>query len=127
MLPIARRRSKNAYRGLAVNRDGILAVAWMDGRSSPGHRCEQSLFLTASIDGGQSFVPAVRVSSTPRCDDQTRVGSSTGGDYFGLAPASDGSFRLLWAEMHDGVKQLVTTIVRVDRRTRRGGPLINIK
>jgi len=101
--------------GLGVNRDGILVVAWMDGRSSPGHRCEQSLFVAASIDGGQSFVPAVRISSTPRCDDQTRVGSSTGGDYFGLAPASDGSFRVLWAEMHDGVKQLVTTIVRVDR------------
>jgi len=99
--------------GLAVNRDGVLAVAWIDGRSSTNHHCEQRVFVTASLDGGQSFLPAAAVSSTPRCDDQTRVGSSTGGDYFGFAPAADGSFRLLWAEMRDGVKQLVTTVIRV--------------
>ena len=101
--------------GLAVNRDGLVAVTWIDGRSVPGHRCEQNVFVTASIDGGQSFLPAARVSSTPACDDQTRAESSTGGDYFGLAATADGAFRLLWAEVRDGVKQLVTTTVRVDR------------
>jgi hypothetical protein len=101
--------------GLAVNRDGLVAVTWIDGRSVPGHRCEQNVFVTASIDGGQSFLPVARVSSTPACDDQTRAESSTGGDYFGLAATAEGAFQLLWAEVRDGVKQLVTTTVRVDR------------
>ena len=101
--------------GVAVNREGIVAVSWIDGRSAAGHHCEQSVFVAASVDGGQSFAPPVRVSSTPACDDQVRAASSTGGDYFGFVATADGSFRLLWAEVRDGVKQLVTTTVRVER------------
>jgi BNR repeat-like domain len=103
--------------GLAVGRDGVVAVAWIDGRSAAGHHCEQSVFVTASLDGGQSFVPPVRVSNTPACDDETRAGSRspTGGDYFGFTATVDGAFRLMWAEVRAGVKQLVTTTVRVER------------
>ena len=103
--------------GLAVNRDGVVAVAWIDGRSAAGHHCEQSVFVTASFDGGQSFLPPVRISNTPACDDEARAGSRspTGGDYFGLTATVDGAFRLMWAEVRDGLKQLVTTTVRVER------------
>jgi hypothetical protein len=83
----------------------------------PLDRCWSHVFgavVTASVDGWPSFLPAARMSSTPTCDDQSRTGLSTG-DCFGVAPASDGSFRLVWAEMRDGVKHPVTTIVRVDR------------
>lgn len=103
--------------GLAVNRDGVVAVAWIDGRSAAGHHCEQSVFVTASLDGGQSFLPAVRISNSPACDDEARAGSRspTGGDYFGFTATVDGAFRLMWAEVRDGLKQLVTTTVRVER------------
>jgi hypothetical protein len=103
--------------GLAVGRDGVVAVAWIDGRSAAGHHCEQSVFVTASLDGGQSFLQPIRVSNTPACDDQARAGSRspTGGDYFGLTATADGAFRLMWVEVRDGLKQLVTTTVRVER------------
>ena len=102
--------------GVTVNRDGVVAVAWIDGRTAAGHHCEESVFLTASLDGGQTFLPPVRVSSTPACDDQARASRRpTGGDYFGLTAAADGAFRLLWVEVRDSVKQLVTTTVRVGR------------
>jgi hypothetical protein len=103
--------------GLAVNRDGVVAAAWIDGRTAAGHHCEQSVFMTASLDGGQTFLPAVRVSTTPACDDRVRAGarSPTGGDYFGLTATADGAFRLMWVETRNDLKQLVTTMVRVDR------------
>jgi hypothetical protein len=100
---------------VAVNREGVVAVSWIDARSAAGHHCEQSVFMAASIDGGQSFGPPVRVSNTPVCDDRLRAESPTGGDYFGFVATEDGSFRLLWVESRDGVKQLVTTTVQLER------------
>lgn len=80
-----------------------------------GHLCEQSVFVTASADGGATWSAPVRVSSTPACADGTRVASSTGGDYFGLAAGVDGGFRILWSEIHDGASDLVTATVAVER------------
>ncbi len=101
--------------GLAVNNAGVLAVAWIDGRSVADHRCEESVFVSASVDGGRSFLPAVQVSRAPACSESTRVVSATGGDYFGLTSTPDGSFRLLWSEVRDGVSQLVLATVSVER------------
>ncbi|MBI3401183.1 MAG: exo-alpha-sialidase [Acidobacteria bacterium] len=101
--------------GVAVNNAGVLAVAWIDGRSAPDHRCEEKVFMAASVDGGQTFLPAVRVSSTPKCGESTPVRSPTGGDYFGLASTPDGSFRLLWSEIRDGTSRLVSATVSVER------------
>jgi hypothetical protein len=93
---------------LAVNAKGVIAVAWIDGRTAAGHRCEEVVSVAASIDGGQTFSPAKVVSSVSPCADATFVNQPTGGDYLGLTPAPDGKFRLLWSEMHDGDTQLVT-------------------
>ena len=102
--------------GLATNSAGVLAVAWIDGRTAEGHRCEQTMFITASVDGGQTFLPAAKVSATPACEDQARAReSATGGDYFGMAATPDGTFHLLWVEVRDGVKQLMTTAVRIEK------------
>ena len=108
-------RPEERIPALAVNRDGVVAAAWIDGNSKPGHLCEQSVFVTASADGGATWSAPVRVSSTPACPDGTRVASSTGGDYFGLAAGADGGFRILWSEMHDGASDLVTATVAVVR------------
>jgi hypothetical protein len=98
---------------LAVNRDGVVAAAWIDGRSVDGHICEQSVFITASVDGGVTWGAPTRVSSTPACADGALVANSTGGDYFGLTAATDGSFRVLWSEMRNGASELTIATVSV--------------
>jgi Neuraminidase (sialidase) len=97
--------------GLAVNHQGVVMAAWIDGRSAPGHHCEASVFATISTDEGATWREPTSISSTPACDDSTRVANSTGGDYFGIAAAPDGTFRLLWSEMRGGRSELVTVSV----------------
>lgn len=49
-----------------VNRDGVVGVAWYDYRDDPKHICWREYF-TASINGGETFLPNVAVSSQPSC------------------------------------------------------------
>lgn len=105
---------------VAVNRNGVVGVAWYDARNDPrGYRgtfrC-QHIFFTASADGGRTFLPDVRVSSAENCPDTLGNGEAgrrwvAGGDYFGLATTSDGAFRLLWTDSRDGRYQLRTATV----------------
>jgi len=125
---------------LAVNKQGIVAVTWYDTREAEAtDRCRQ--YFAASIDGGQSFLPAVSVSSEPSFpgseinlipvprdvlpgSDQAQptLLLSTlsaysrwgmGGDYLGLAAESDGAFRVFWADSRDKAFQIYTAQVRV--------------
>jgi hypothetical protein len=92
--------------GLAVNNNGVLAVARLDHVGQSGDSC-QDLSFAASLDGGHTFLPAQRVSSAP---------CATFGDYFGMVTTPDGRFRLLWPEVRGGVSQLRTVIVEVEGR-----------
>ena len=106
----------------AVNRDGVVAVAWYDARGDRNpnvgvFRCQQ-IYVAASTDGGRTFLPEVKVSSAPSCPDavanvQARRRFAAGGDYFGLAAAADGAFHLLWADGRGGDYQLRAAVVRV--------------
>ena len=51
---------------VAVNRDGVVAVAWYDYRDDPSHVCWRQYF-TASTNGGETFLPNVAVSDQPSC------------------------------------------------------------
>lgn len=51
-----------ALASLAVNKDGTVAVAWLDTRQSQ-KRDRHDEYFTASRDGGATFLPSVRVSS----------------------------------------------------------------
>jgi hypothetical protein len=123
---------------IAVNGDGTVAVAWFDTRdgASPG---EYSQYFTASVDGGETFLAPVRVSSQPTqplaagnllfspkaWQDQkgslrlpllsaaTRWGH--GGDYMGLAADARGAFHPFWADSRTGAFQAWTATVRVER------------
>jgi hypothetical protein len=97
---------------LAVNKEGVLGVAWVDSRSAPGMRCFETYFA-ASLDGGQSFLPEQRVSSARSCPDSTAAWSM-GGDYFGMVTTPDGQFHLLWSDARTGVFQLWTAAIKVD-------------
>jgi hypothetical protein len=102
---------------VAVNRDGAIAVTWIE-RRTEGDRACQHLYFTASLDGGKTFLPEVRVSSAPSCPDTTHNGRVAarwpeGGDYSGLAAAEDGTFHVLWADSRDGIYRLWTAPVTV--------------
>jgi hypothetical protein len=96
-----------------VNSAGTLLAAWMEGWSEPSENCRQALTASASTDGGQTFFGDQQISKVRSCADGTHVASTTGGDYFGLAPLSDNAFRLVWSETPDGRSRLMTAVVHV--------------
>jgi hypothetical protein len=51
---------------VAVNKDGIVGVAWYDYRDDPTGLCWRQYF-TASLDGGATFLPNTVVSDQPSC------------------------------------------------------------
>ena len=109
---------------IAVNRRGVVAISWYDAREDPrsyrdSFRC-QHVFFTASLDGGTTFLPDVKVSSAENCPDTPANGEAgarwkAGGDYHGLAAAADGRFHLLWADSREGIYQLRTAHIEIGR------------
>lgn len=119
-----------------VNKDGVLGVTWFDSRAGQGLYDQ---YFAASTDGGETFLPAERVSSAssmPRgagnltlTPTVSRVGADTivvalfspasrwgnGGDYMGLSADSRGVFRLMWVDSRSGTFQLYSAEVCVDR------------
>lgn len=130
-------RAKQAVPMVAVNPEGIVGVAWFDGRAdSTGNSYD--IYFAASVDGGRTFLPASRVSSaTSRPTSglnvlaRARVGESgangdrvialgspfntraAGGDYSTMAVDSVGRFHPLWTDGRTGTWQLYTATVRV--------------
>jgi hypothetical protein len=107
---------------VAVNNQGVVGVAWYDGRDDPrGYRAVfrcQHVYFAASLDGGSTFLREVKVSTAENCPDTAQNAEAgrrwvAGGDYFGLAAAAEGTFRLLWADSRDGIYQLRSSSVRV--------------
>jgi len=102
---------------VAVNSGGVVGVTWNERRKEAGKEC-QHLYFTASLDGGKTFLPEVRVSSAPSCPGTPSNGRAAtrwpeGGDYSGLVPAADGTFHVLWADSRDGIYRLWTAPVTV--------------
>jgi hypothetical protein len=103
---------------IAVNRDGVVGVAWYDTRRDPAGACFDIEF-SASLDGGASFLPPARVTPEPSCPraSERQQGLARryafGGDYSGLAAGSDGSFHLFWADSRSGVYQIMAATARV--------------
>ena len=122
---------------ITVNTDGIVGVAWLDTRASQDRSAFDEYFA-ASVDGGESFLPAVRVSTdstVPGSLGNLRVAAGTysrgdtvyislsrtggrldtGGDYMGLVADVDGIFHPLWPDARTGTYQLYTAPIRVVR------------
>lgn len=112
---VARSRSEPQ---VAVNGEGVLGVAWMDGRDDPSGRCYAPHFA-ASLDGGETFGPPVRVATELSCPDASRAGEfpvrrwPRGGDYFGLAAGADGRFHVFWPDAREGTFEIRATTVSV--------------
>jgi hypothetical protein len=98
---------------IAANTKGVLGVAWIVGRAA---RPCQELWFTASLDGGRSFLTPKLVSAGDCASLDEHW--PTSGDYFGLSPAPDGRFHLLWGEPRVTGRVLVHTAVDVLRAQR---------
>lgn len=123
---------------LAVNHEGTVGVAWFDTRNAQ-NRDGYDLYFTASTDGGETFLPARKISSalslpisavnlTTFQAHSRIVGSSlehrfrtafgrwgNGGDYMGFTAEADGRFRPFWIDSRSGVFQIWTTQIQVTK------------
>jgi len=105
-------------RTVAVNKDGVVAVTWYDRRNDATGKC-WDIFLAASLDGGKTFLPEVRVSTAMSCPETPRNANAAqrwpaGGDYSGLTATSDGFFHVFWSDSRTGIYQLWTARAKVD-------------
>jgi hypothetical protein len=119
----------------AINRDGVLGIFWLE--SLPPTNKVSHAFFTASVDGGEHFLPARRVTSQisephntgnyalsyfGSAGDSANVVAafssglgrfSSGGEYIGLAADADGVFHPFWPDARSGAFQLYTSRVSV--------------
>lgn len=119
---------------IAVNREGVVGLSWYDRREHTDNLGWYTRF-SASLDGGESWLPSLRVSEQPNVtvnvmqDSRPRPFSSMyfkgnlsgsvsanspgSGHFAGMAASADGSFHPLWVDNRTGVSQVWTATVRV--------------
>ena len=121
---------------IAVNDSGVVGVTWLDTRPSAADDA-YDVFYSASLDGGQTFLPAVRVSSeTSRPAGPGNVRPGLGrlryagdtlimdflsgysrwrdvGDYVGLTSDEKGVFHAVWPDSRNGTFQLQTARIEL--------------
>ena len=130
---------------VSVNHVGVVGVAWYDRRDQPDD-LGYSLRFAASLDGGETFLPSVKVSQTVSYQDNRLLlrGDSRGGghrqkalsggpltgevtfrpwvgDTSGLAASADGVFHPFWIDHRTGIPQVWTASVTVAGKTARNG------
>jgi BNR repeat-like domain len=124
---------------IAVNRDGVVGMSWFDTREAARGGSYREYF-TASLDGGETFLPAAKVASeasrigwadgdvlrptidSPRTNGKGEIQFSmitssnshpNGGDYMGLVADENGTFHPFWSDTRTGSFQAWTAVVRV--------------
>jgi len=140
--PFGERGPDNSMPAITVNNAGVVGVTWYDRRDNPDNLGWYVRFA-ASLDGGETFLPSVRVSSAPssfpgtdrwelvpsvsgggdpfdrsgRKNVSLSVGlqnfTMNGGDTAGLAADAAGVFHPVWVDNRTGPPQLWTAPVRV--------------
>lgn len=129
---------------LSVNDDGVLGVAWYDRRTS-STGMGYAVRFAASLDGGETVGPSVRVSEEAfryswdgglvtigrggRADDRHRADVSLhafnemGGHTAGMAADASGRFHPVWVDNRTDVPQMWTAAVEVrGEAVRHGDP-----
>jgi hypothetical protein len=120
---------------VTVNKDGVVGMMWYDRREHPDN-LGWDIRFTASLDGGESFLPSVKVSEKPQgpiakglIGAMIAKGSPdgaptnvtihdhghgiSGGDTGGMPADADGSFHPVWTDNRTGINQLYTARVVV--------------
>jgi hypothetical protein len=124
---------QSSWQTIAVNKEGVVAINWDDTRDTRGGSDSiiVARYITASVDGGETFLPAVRVASvvsTLRGASNNVIGAEalntsvlllTGnrahGEYYGLAADTEGTFHVLWVDNRTGSRQIWSAAVRVEQ------------
>jgi hypothetical protein len=102
--------ANNFMPAIAVNKDGAVGVVWYDRRDNPGNIGYYVRF-SASVTGGETWLPSVRVSRAPQvASNETRM---NGGDTAGLAADADGVFHPVWIDNRTGLPQMWTAAIQV--------------
>jgi hypothetical protein len=116
---------------IAVNRDGAVAVSWYSSQGRPtgflGFVYDR--YITVSLDGGETFLSPVRVSSVStdasalernfagaQANGNTVSvinGAMSHGEYQGLIADNEGVFHEFWTDGRTGRTQIWTATVRV--------------
>jgi hypothetical protein len=105
-------RGYDAYLpAVAASMAGVVAVSWCDQRDIDGGR-GWDVRLRASLNGGESWLPSVRVNEKPaRTSKSPAEGDHSQGDTAGLAAGADGVFHVLWQDNRTGLMQAWTAAV----------------
>jgi hypothetical protein len=137
--PSAPSNSTQFQPAISVNKDGVLGVTWFDTRNSTDDS-KYDEYFTASLDGGKTFLPPVRVSTESSIPsgsgNQLLIPSAyimqekllmdftsaysrwaNGGDYMGLTSDNNGIFHPFWADSRTGTFQIQTAAVKVIKST----------
>jgi hypothetical protein len=117
--PAAPAQEARRVMSIAVSSSGAVGVLIVERKPGAGDRCLEQLFA-ASFDGGQTFTAPHQVSHSACGESPVDVVAGrmypTYGDYYGIVPAPDGGFRIVWPELRGGASVLLTTIVEVAGR-----------
>jgi hypothetical protein len=95
---------------VAVNRDGVVGVCWYDTRDVPAAKSGWDLRFRASLDGGDTWLPSVRVSEATSLFTH---GDGWAGDTAGMAADEAGAFHPVWVDNRTETQQVFTASVRV--------------
>ena len=132
--PNASERTNNFQPEISVNDQGVVGLIWYDRRDNPDGLGWYTRF-SASLDGGETFLPSVRISAAPMSfssrhhSTQESIFSRsvydapTGvvGYSIGLTAGGDGTFHAVWTDNRTGLPQLWTSKVTVSGKVLRNG------
>jgi hypothetical protein len=102
---------------VAVNNAGVVGLMWYDARELPPNKHGWNIRFRASLDGGKTWLPSVRVSEENSIFEESAK-SRWAGDTAGLTADADGAFHAAWIDNRTGVRQIWTTAIRVDAKPR---------
>lgn len=142
-VPIREREWDNIHPTVAVSKDGVVGVSWYDRRDNPDNIGWYVRF-TASLDGGNTWLPSVRVSEKPSDPGNPKgwiprgwggvgtdkglslnIGISTydfrGGDTDEMLVDANGVFHPVWIDNRTGVHQVWTAPVTVRGKVVKNG------
>jgi BNR/Asp-box repeat len=106
---------------IAVNNKGVIGVSWYDRRDNSDNLGYWVRF-SASLDGGATWLPSVRVSTHANLKEESDS-RFNGGDTAGLTADADGVFHPLWIDNRTGIHQMWTaTVVVLGERVRTRTP-----
>ncbi len=101
---------------VAASKAGVVAVSWYDQRDVAGGR-GWDVRLRASLDGGNSWLPSVRVNEKQALTKKSpSEGDHSQGDTAGLVAGADSLFHVLWQDNRTRVMQAWTAAVLVGPR-----------